>query len=158
MKKVILKSISAHSDEIDELPINYKDSWLMHRKYVEFCKQSLNLGMFVPAKIIDGGWVVLEEPFNDGQNDQYYSSAMEEYQETKSRCLFEGWHYKKDCMGFKKVYSSDFQINLDTLECEFYIDGMHFEDFKLKGNNIESLSNQLSGILLTQTAQKQIGL
>lgn len=30
--------------------------------HANFLKQPLNIGMFVPAKLVDGVWVVLEEP------------------------------------------------------------------------------------------------
>lgn len=58
-------------------------------KYANFLKQELNIGMFVPAKKVNGVWVVLEEPYNDGENSQYFLSAMEEYQESKENVLFE---------------------------------------------------------------------
>ncbi len=134
-------------------------------KHANLLSQKLELWIFVPCKLVNGVWIVLEDPDNKtytvGEvvpNETNYCKLLKEYQEAKERVLFEGWKYKKDYMGFKIVYNKDFKINLDTLYCEFYIDGMHYEDFKLKGNDIKSLSNQLSNIILTPTAQKQIGI
>jgi len=59
-------------------------------KHANLLSQKLELWMFVPCKKVNGVWVVLEEPFNDGQNDNYYSSALQEYQEAKDRVLFDG--------------------------------------------------------------------
>lgn len=54
------------------------------RSYANFLKQPLELWMFVPCKLVDGVWVVLEEkkPFQDN----YF-----EFQQAKERCLFEGF-------------------------------------------------------------------
>ena len=58
------------------------------RSYANFLKQPLELWMFVPCKLVDGVWVVLEEkkPFQDN----YF-----EFQEAKKRCLFEGFEVRK---------------------------------------------------------------
>ena len=52
------------------------------RSYANFLKQPLELWMFVPCKLVDGVWVVLEEkkPFQDN----YF-----EYQQAKDICVFE---------------------------------------------------------------------
>lgn len=161
MEKVILKSISAYSDEIDELPINYKDSWLLHRKYVEFCKQPLNLGMFVPAKIVDGVWVVLEEPTQEkygwysashfeeesgwmceGGEEAYYE-ALKEYQEAKDRVLFEGWELVSNCR-----WGAEIAKDKITGALQFNIS---------KYKTVEQLFMERN-LFLTPTAQKQIGL
>lgn len=55
-------------------------------KYALFLKQKLEIWMFVPCKLVDGIWVVLEEkkPFQD----HYY-----EWEEAKERCLFKDIKY-----------------------------------------------------------------
>lgn len=147
MKKVILKSISAHSDQIDELPINYKDSWLMHRKYVEFCKQPLNLGMFVPAKLVDGVWVVFEEPkeyknWIEIQKHGGYSLChnSNEYQKALDRILFDGFEIK----------------------CHYLVKGgvWLFLLKEIKNYIIEDILKDFEDVELelTPTAQKQIGI
>jgi len=70
--------------------------------YAKFIKQPLELWMFVPCKLVDGVWVVLEEPKNDyylggrGGIDAVkllqYEQKLSEYQQAKERCLFEGWN------------------------------------------------------------------
>ena len=67
-------------------------------KYALFLKQKLEIWMFVPCKLVDGIWVVLEEkkPFQD----HYY-----EWEEAKERCLFEDIKYTpaKDKDSFDSV-------------------------------------------------------
>lgn len=57
-------------------------------KYAEFFKKPLTLEMFVPC---DENGNVLEEPYFDGENDNYYNSAMDEFQKAKEKVLFEGF-------------------------------------------------------------------
>ena len=57
-----LTSISKHSDWLDSIDIVILDKWNLHRKRVNFGKQPLAIYQFVPCKLIDGEWVVLEEP------------------------------------------------------------------------------------------------
>lgn len=68
--------------------------------YARFLKQPLAIYQFVPCKLVDGEWVVLEEPdmvYNDGvfgvwnglfQNKNEY---IKEYQEALGKVLFEGF-------------------------------------------------------------------
>jgi len=65
--------------------------------YTNFLKQPLELWMFVPCELIDGVWVVLEEP--DGYNLWIFGIVSDmpeylEYQQAKKRCLFEGFSEK----------------------------------------------------------------
>lgn len=75
-------------------------------EYANFLKQTPKIGMFVPAKEVDGEWVVLEEPiaenyfnvditidkFTDedakGLNEHYIALLF--WEEAKSRVIFEG--------------------------------------------------------------------
>ena len=100
-------------------------SGLSITNYANFLKQPLELWMFVPC---DNDGNVLEEPCFDGENDQYFASAFEQFQQAKERCLFEGW---------------DLEDVKETLSC-----GNH--------KTIEDLVKYSPE--LTLTAQKQIGL
>lgn len=72
-------------------------------KYANFLKQPLELCMFIPCKLVDGVWVVLEEPDRDNNkydvydrefcyfNDGLFLHDEQEYQEAKDRVLFEGF-------------------------------------------------------------------
>lgn len=55
--------------------------------YANFLSQKLEIWQFIPCKLVDGVWVVLEEP---NRNDQDTWLWME-YQQAKERCLFEGF-------------------------------------------------------------------
>ena len=68
-------------------------------KYANFLSITLEVWQFVPSKLVDGAWVVLEEPKNYKQwlrketNVPYDLdlSKYEEYQQAKERCYFEGF-------------------------------------------------------------------
>lgn len=60
--------------------------------YAKFLKQPLELWMFVPC---DENGNVLEEPYNDGNGDNYFGALLDEYQQAKERCLFEGFECQK---------------------------------------------------------------
>ena len=113
------------------------ERWKLHRRRVEFGRQELELWMFVSCKFENGGWVVSEEPFNDGENDQYYSSAIQEYKESKERVLFEGFSYDK--MGFAYSTTQD--------ECGF-------DEEYMENKTIETLVK--FNLTLTESAKKQI--
>jgi hypothetical protein len=108
--------------------------------YDNFLSQILELWMFVPCKLVNGVWVVLEEPFNDGENDQYYSSAMQEYQEAKDRVLFDGFKFKGE-----------------TNYCWIFTYRGAYPN-RIYKKDIEMLANRFKNLVLTPTAQKQIGL
>lgn len=149
MEKVVLKSVIAHSDYFEELPISKKDCWDLHRLYVNFVKQILELWMFVPAKLVDGVWVVLEEPFNDGQNDQYYLSALDEYQEAKERVLFEGFEYDKHTNQLKN--NDNMYLFFGARYCDVY--------YKNETKFLESIEEITKyNLVLTESAKKQIGI
>ncbi len=73
-------------------------------KYANFLKQKLELWMFIPCKLVDGEWIVLECPKNYKQweakrlNTPYDMdlSKYENYQQAKELCLFEGFEVKED--------------------------------------------------------------
>jgi len=126
----------------------------LRNNYDDFIKQKLTIWMFVPCKLVDGVWVVLEEPlqqnyvFEDhpelaGNPKEYdlelFENDIKEYQEAKDRVLFANFKYDK--MGF--AYSTT------QSECVFdeeYMESKTIED--LVKYNLE----------LTPTAKKLIGL
>jgi len=61
--------------------------------YDEFLSLLLEIWMFVPCKLIDVVWVVLEIPNPNKVDYLYY---MKEYEQAKERCLFEGFEVVKD--------------------------------------------------------------
>ncbi|HJS00510.1 MAG TPA: hypothetical protein VJ780_06215 [Flavobacterium sp.] len=74
-----------------------------HKNYANFLKQPLEIWQFVPCKLVDGDWMVLEEPvkYNNWTNYDYSGTDIgfedeklcREYQEAKSRCIFDGFEF-----------------------------------------------------------------
>jgi len=55
--------------------------------YAKFLKQPLSIEMFVPCKLVDGVWVVLDQ-FMEIKGRKL---ELKEYQQAKEKCLFEGF-------------------------------------------------------------------
>jgi len=118
-------------------------------RFASFLSQKLELWMFVPCKLVDGVWVVLEEPkeenyFNVNKPINEYSESdkkgldayylpMMEFEEAKKRVLFEGFGYE----------------HTTVVKHENYI-------FSIEEKTIESLIKIKCFPELTKTAQKQI--
>lgn len=127
-------------------------------KYAKFLKQPLEIWMFVPCKLADGVWVVLEEPYyyqnyiSDPNDDKVIIikdyGKCEKYQKAKERCLFEGFEYKKG----KASHLIEFWIE-DKFLFTYNNSTYHF---LIIGNTIENSIKY--NLKLTKTAQKQIGL
>ena len=125
-------------------------------KYAKFLKQPLELWMFVPCKLINGVWVVLEEPKkpacdswgNDFINEKY-RTKLEQYQEVKERVLFEGFEYDdqtKQLNNQKGVF-----LFFTKRYCEIY--------FSAETQYAETIEDLVKyNLPLTKTAQKQIEL
>ena len=75
--------------------------------HVNFLLQSLEIWMFLPAKLVDNIWVVLEKPKSDGQNIQkfksdsfdykaYWEKQNKEYEIAKSNVLFKGFEIEEE--------------------------------------------------------------
>ena len=67
-------------------------------KLLKFLKTELQLNHFIPAKKVDGKWVVLEEPKEENYivYDKYLHD-LEEYQEAEKNVLFRGnWTIDRD--------------------------------------------------------------
>lgn len=109
-------------------------------KYAQFLKQPLTLGMFVPC---DEDGSVLEEPFYDPSNEQYWASESYQYQQAKERVLFEGWVID---------YQSSYSIIVTDYKNEF--------KFFIENNKVVSNGSIEDFIrfqpTLTQSAEKQL--
>jgi len=70
--------------------------------YANFLNQTLNISMFIPAKLVDGEWVVLEHPncIKEKRTAQFYNDKMDEYQQAKENVIFEGFEILD---GFKNI-------------------------------------------------------
>lgn len=108
--------------------------------------------MFVPCKLVDGVWVVLEEPEMNrlfGYGD-FNNEDEKEYQEAKERVLFEGFKLStgKEAVIYKK-------------ESEDLIIRMH-KEYKLcsvNGKQVVKIEELVKyNLQLTESAKKQIGL
>lgn len=130
--------------------------------YASFLVQKLELWMFIPCKLVDSIWIVLEEPnkedyiFEDhpelvGNPKEYdldkFESDLKEYEEAKSRVLFEEFH--------------EFLNNVSNGKLELNIDTFWFSDIQENGiaYGQAKIIEDLIGwnIELTLTAQKQSG-
>ncbi len=84
--------------------------------FADFLKKSLNLGMFIPAKLVDGVWVVLEEPIDNTCKNCDHKEAFdicchfEEYQQAKSNVIFEGFEIEYFNYGGDVSNESSYQI------------------------------------------------
>jgi len=69
-------------------------------KYANFLNQPLNISMFVPAKLVDDKWVVLEEPQPIKRDSCLWFLENEEYRQAKENVIFEGFEILD---GFKNI-------------------------------------------------------
>ena len=130
--------------------------YLPDNPYSKFLKQTPQIWMFVPCKLVNGVWDVLEEPkFNveneyDGEKRREFSVALKEYQQAKERCYFEGFEVKeRNCNEAKFKYIENgliavFYYNKTTNSFEENADFKTLEDL-IPYN-----------LTLTATAQKEI--
>lgn len=103
-------------------------------KYAQFLKQPLNLGMFVPCTL-EGD--VLEEPCSIGVgNDFYLQRAEDEYKQAKDRVLFEGFEVRDKWL----IHNKHTYTSIDSFD------------------TIEDIVNFGLELMLTKSAQKQLGL
>lgn len=106
--------------------------------YANFLKQPLELWMFVPCKLVDGVWVILEKPKETSEGIEAYDFDCQEYLQAKERRLFEGFRIE------------NFMLTNDVIGI-----GQALTLY----SDIESLIYDFDGdIELTQTAIKQIGV
>jgi len=130
--------------------------------YANFLKQPLEKWMFVACKLVDGVWVVLEEPEKYSEwleyKDKYkygefYKEKCQEYQQAKERCLFEGFELFPEYLTQGK-YTWDIR-KLSFVLCYNLSDDLSDEwVFNTKFKLIEDLVEY--NLQLTPIAQKQI--
>jgi len=96
----ILISHSDYEDSIDLPSVPDIEFRIKSRNHRAFLKQPLSIEMFVPCKLVDGVWVVMEEPEyyllwkKYGEFSQYGRAIVSEsveYSKAKERCLFDGF-------------------------------------------------------------------
>ena len=81
-----LKSMTAFVLEQNKQLKNAPDAYGQYCKIVNhanFLSQTLNISMFVPAKLVDGEWVVLEEPSHYGKSIETTRETLKEYETAK---------------------------------------------------------------------------
>jgi len=101
----------------------------LRNNYDDFLKLKLELWMFVPCKLVDGVWVVLEEPlhiFSDHPEKEksvmYQSQLLTiEYQQAKDRVIFKNFRVNYFDLGGSPIdKNSSFQIvNQDIQICTY---------------------------------------
>jgi hypothetical protein len=156
-------SIMENLISITDFVLTNKYTETGHRNYANFLRQPLSIEMFIPCKLVDGVWVVLEEPikritvfnYEGGSSPDFHPIDIEEYQEVKERCLFKGFEYKKEIRNSGGNYTHFLKNN----DFEIYI---QWGGFYVSGKN-ENKIETIEGLVkykpkLTATAQKQIGL
>jgi len=117
--------------------------------YDSFLLQKLEIWMFIPCKLVDGVWVVLEEPTETHETIFHDSESLKGYQEAKERCLFDGFDITNFTKGIKKT------INLDNTVHVFYYENFQWN----KAIGISTIEDLIKyNLELTQTAKKQIGI
>jgi len=141
----------SQSDMVKDMLAIDAIQWKMVGDYAKFIIQLLEIWMFIPCKLVDGVWVVLEEPYNDGMNDQYYLSALEEYQQAKERCLFDGFEVVKENF-IHNTKHHYIELNKTKIMWNFNDKWELYNEFK----TIENLVKY--NPTLTQTAQKQLSI
>lgn len=77
-----------------------------------------------------------------------------QFDQDHPECLFKGFKVIQPFKTYKAV-SKDFIIDLETLECEQFVEGGSL-DFTISGHCIEAVANIMKGIKLTDFAVKQI--
>ena len=123
----------------------------------KFIIQILELWMFVPAKLVNDEWIVLEEPKRERfltesmlcRTDDY-TKAIKEYQEAKYRVLFEGFELLEMSRNFNIIANTE-------KDCQVFASKFKEKFYKCKEfTTIEDLIKY--ELVLTATAQKLIGL
>ena len=132
-------------------------------KYAKFLSQKLELWMFIPSKLINGVWVVLEEPnINDFKSKHFcesgeckaYFDELKEYQEAKDRVLFEGFKQNiyNETGSFEIVNDKGFQI------CVYKALPKYFLWLGCTEERTVESAIYFNVLVLTESAKKQIGL
>lgn len=152
------KPIGFYADQLDYYE-GQSNAMSYVLSYTKFLSQKLELWMFIPCKLVDGVWVVSEEPKEDyyfgahggvyPDKKKRYDIKFKEYQESKERVLFEGFYIKEN-------------IDKNGVKWTYITNSIHyFNQYQIENNTIEELLTGYKDefmIELTPTAKKQIGL
>jgi hypothetical protein len=118
--------------------------------YTEFKKTQIEIWQFVPFKLLEDVWVVLEEPFyyKDfvfnlfDKISEFDKIKCQEYQEAKECCLFDGFTYH---IGLDKNNPSFWFVRNSFCK-------IHDYEFEVSSITIDDLSNRVQPIELSETA------
>jgi len=142
-----------------------KTGWNIYNNiinYAQFLSQKLELWMFVPCKLVDGVWVVLEEPnlYNGDYifelhdelignpveyNTELFESDLKEYQQAKERCLFDGFELS---VGKEALLDNNNTIRIHESST-----------FSLNGKQVFTIEDLVKyNLELNPTGQKQLSL
>lgn len=147
-----LTSIAEHSDWLETTEYWYNKRWLLHRKRVEFGKQPLAIWQFVPCKLVDGVWIVLESYYKDGL--EYFDGIYpEQLKQAKSRCIFEGFEITYTDV-FVKTISKGRERN--CFKINFKSKNVFIHRDRIVVDTIEDLVKY--NLELTASAIKELGL
>lgn len=128
-----------------EAELNRHDAVERMQNYASFLKQPLELWMFVPCKLVDGDWVVLELP-GSAPIHTHSKEYEKEWRLAKERCLFEGFELIEN-----HEYCFKLQISFDNFhETIDLVTDETIEDLLTYSVNFDWE--------LTSSALKQIGL
>jgi len=155
INKIVMKLIplsdfileQKETSTIDTAQIDWYDKEIFKldliRSYTKFLKQPLALGMFVPVDVQGN---ILNEPFYDPSNEQYWAAERFAYDTAKEKVLFEGCEVKeiKTDKNYFVVYHNSRQIWISWTD-------RIIEDMIL--NRI-----YLNGLELTPSALEAIGI
>ena len=141
--------------------------------YAKFLSQKLELWMFVPCKLVDGVWVVLEEPkkyeyvCSNPSNELVedvelnYNIAVQEYQEAKERVLFEGFEIINKGKWSKTNPLCGLWLSNKNNDCKpfSYCSKGYPKEYYWANINSEKIEDLVKyNLELTPTAKKQIGI
>jgi hypothetical protein len=139
-----LTSHALYEESIDLPTVSDSEYRRLSRNHRKFISQPLTIGMFVPTDL-EGN--VLSEPkpmdFINGIDSPAYRLSERNYNEAKSRVLFEGFQYDKDGYVYEigNPKHSGFILDEETM----------------RGLTVEFLAATYN-LTLTDNAKKEIGL
>ncbi|MES2864143.1 MAG: hypothetical protein V4666_08500 [Bacteroidota bacterium] len=146
---------------VRSLEVNEHKKLELRENYDAFLKQTLSLGMFIPCKLKDGVWVVLEEPkiysqwLIKGKGYDFLGKEnieCKEYQEAKYRVLFEGFRQNifNSTGSFEIINESGFQV------CAYKALPKYFLWLGCPEERTVESALKFHEFILTPSAQKQI--
>ena len=124
--------------------------------YAKFLSQIINISMFIPAKLVDGEWVVLEKKYfpTSMSFSNEANAHFQEYETAKSNVLFEGFEVKL----FDKSKDKHFEY-IEGFGYRFYTKDLGVDNWSITDNSLKIIENLTKfNLTLTATEKKQIGL